>query len=199
MQVVVFSAPDNFEGELEIVKQLLKHNIIFHIRKPKFSYEDLYNYLEQIPSEFYPKIVIHQHIKLLNVFKLKGFHCTRYFLAKNEENIKGVFSEYKAFSFSKSCHTLEELKNSNDFDYVFFSPVFKSISKANYESNYQFESIDKAIKTINTPVIALGGITNKNIPQLLKSNFSGCAFLGSIWNNGKPLNNFNRIRALITL
>ncbi|MCT4581802.1 MAG: thiamine phosphate synthase [Flavobacteriales bacterium] len=199
MQIVIFSAPDNFKGELEIVKQLLIHNVIFHLRKPGISYENLVTYLSEIPSVFHSKIVIHQHIEVLEKFQLKGFHCTRKFLGQHGKNVQKIRKKYSGYSFSKSCHTLEELDAINGYHYVFLSPVFDSISKAHYSSNYSLDAINSVLKNKVTPVIALGGINHKNILQLLKSNFSGIAVLGYIWNSSQPLENFKKLNKLLTL
>lgn len=199
MQIIVFSAPDFIDQELELVKQLLQQNIIFHLRKPGISYEGLVTYLSKIPSEFYCKIVIHQHIEVLEKFQLKGFHCTREFLEEHGEYFQELRQKYLDYSFSKSCHTLEELDDIGAYNYVFISPVFDSISKANYTANYPLDVLNNALKNKKIPVVALGGINHENIPQLQKSNFSGIAVLGYIWNSNKPLENFIKLRKLLTL
>ena len=67
---------------------------------------------------------------------------------------------------------------------MFISPIFDSISKVGYKSNF---SQDKLLETKNTGLLsnniyALGGIDKNNINILKKYGFKGCAVLGTLWN-----------------
>ena len=64
------------------------------------------------------------------------------------------------------------------------SPVFDSISKKDYLSNYTPEEIRKAHKAgiIDKKVIALGGIDMDNIRQVKDYGFGGAAIMGALWN-----------------
>lgn len=199
MQILIFSAPNFIDKELEIVTTLLKENIIFHLRKPEASFDDLVNFIKGIPEQYHSKIVVHQYIKLLSIFNLKGFHCTRIFLNKHDNSIAKITQEHSDKSFSKSCHTLAELDNISEFDYVFLSPIFDSISKSNYPSKFTLSEVESKLTNTNRPVIALGGIKEENIELLINSKFSGIAVLGYIWNSKNPIKNVKKIQDLINL
>ena len=88
-------------------------------------------------------------------------------------------------SVSISCHSFEEVIESRHFcDYLFFSPVFDSISKPGYEHGFTHEQLnnarDKGI--IDERVVALGGITIEQIPLIREYGFGGIAILGALWN-----------------
>ena len=83
------------------------------------------------------------------------------------------------------CLIGEEVKEKkNNFDYVFLSPVFDSISKQGYAAEYTPEQIRQAAKDgiIDKRVIALGGIDEDNILQVKDYGFGGAAILGGLWN-----------------
>ena len=98
---------------------------------------------------------------------------------------KNVFLEKRILSVSRSCHSLEDIKVSSDCDYVFLSPVFDSISKIGYKQGFTPEQLHdaKRSKLINGNVIALGGLTAKNIPVAHHYGFGGVAVLGSLWSD----------------
>ena len=70
-----------------------------------------------------------------------------------------------------------------EFDYLFLSPIFDSISKGGYKSTFSSEQLIEASKAgvIDEKVIALGGITIDKIPYLKRLNFGGVAMLGAIY------------------
>ena len=87
-------------------------------------------------------------------------------------------------SISCSCHTIEEVITQKDSkDYVFLSPIFDSISKVGYHAAFSPTLLKQAAieNVIDEKVIALGGITAKNIPLVKEWHFGGVALLGDIW------------------
>ncbi len=70
------------------------------------------------------------------------------------------------------------------FDYVLMSPVYDSISKQGYRSGYSQETLRQAQAEgiINRKVVALGGISEANLPEIKSLGFGGAALLGDIWN-----------------
>ena len=106
-------------------------------------------------------------------------------------------------SLSRSCHSfkevIESIDNTNpdspkgsksEFDYVFLSPIFDSISKKGYKHSFSNRDLEDAGNSgiINEKVIALGGIIPQFIPQLRAWNFGGAAFLGDVWNRRHEYN-----------
>ena len=83
---------------------------------------------------------------------------------------------------SKSCHSVGELSTSCEYEYVFLSPVFDSISKNGYKSNFELEEISQIFRTRSySNVIALGGIKAEYLPLLAETGFAGAAFLGYLF------------------
>lgn len=107
-------------------------------------------------------------------------------------------------SFFPKFHSLEELKQfrpSSTSQIAFLSPVFDSISKQGYKSEFS-EQMNKftqlkpelmaEIKGRN--LIALGGIDTDKIELARKVGFKGVASLGAIWNSKNPLEKFISMR-----
>ena len=81
-------------------------------------------------------------------------------------------------TISRSCHTLQELKNISHFDYVFLSPIFDSISKQGYRAAFSMETLEQARGIIDEKVFALGGVTLDKITILEQLHFGGIAVYG---------------------
>lgn len=81
---------------------------------------------------------------------------------------------------TRSCHTLQEIRNADGFEYQTLSPVFDSISKQGYYSCFDINALSGEIAGKN--VIALGGITPEHFLLLREKGFMGAALLGYIWN-----------------
>lgn len=145
----------------------------FHVRKPSWSIVKLRAYLSSLPEEWRRIVVLHQHFELEFEFEIKGIHL-------NEKNKLKSFK--KNTVISASYHSLIDLQcETRKFDYVFLSPIFDSISKPDYHSSFDHQKLVKKVSAIPFKVIALGGISNRNISQCKEMGFAGVALLGSFW------------------
>lgn len=86
-------------------------------------------------------------------------------------------------SGKQSCHTFEEVESiDGKAEYCFLSPIYDSISKEGYQSNFEKTELKEFLKKERkTKVIALGGVSDKNYNEVIELGFDGGAFLGSVW------------------
>lgn len=171
--IIVFTLPEFINNESKIIENLLKSGVDYvHIRKPGCREEELAVLIESISPEYRKQLKLHDHFSLAVKYQLGGIQIN----SRNSENTASWLS------VSKSCHTLTEVEEIDDkYDYVTLSPIFDSISKNGYKSNFKLEDMEGNIKNKN--VIALGGVTLKDIPTLIKAGFHGAAMLGYVWKN----------------
>lgn len=165
------------------ITQLFENGLpLLHLRKPEASKEDLENLIGTIPEKYHPQIIIHQHYSLQNTFSLKGIHLP--------EKIRKTADNIDKKVISTSYHRLSDLLNApeSQFEYVFLSPVYDSISKKGHQSSFSDEELTKALKNTSIKVIGLGGISPRNFQKLKKMGFKGGAAIGSLW-NGDPVKN----------
>ena len=202
MRLILISPPENTSKELVLLNQLFEMGLShFHLRKPAFDAEQMTDYLQKIDQSNLSKIVVHSHHQLIKEFGLKGIHLRepdrKKLLEKSallqNKNIQ-EFQENRSFTLSTSIHTQEDLKNeSDDFDYVFVSPVFESISKKGYKPQVNW-NVNRIKSNIKPDVIALGGIDEEKIVVVKKLGFDGVAVLGAVWNEvNQVIDNFKRI------
>jgi len=194
MELIVISSEVEVLNEIDDVNNLFINGLnLFHLRKSNTSEEIYKRFLKSIDSKFHGRIVLHDHHQLLNEFGLKGIHLKEAKRKEIEKNLKsfkaGIGFLEKQHSISSSFHSKEAISGcSIDFDYMFLSPVFDSISKDGYVGK-RFDVSEIASKTI-----ALGGISENNIHKAKKLGYRGVAVLGSIWKTQNPLSEFKKIQ-----
>lgn len=177
MKIIAITSPEVIEADEYIIKVLIKQGIdIVHLRKPDSSIDECRNLLAKLTDKERGKIVVHDYPELYYEFSLMGIHIN-----KNITSLPEGYSGVK----TRSCHSLEEVQMyKDDYDYLFLSPIFDSISKKGYQSNFTDAKLRQAsrIGVIDHKVIALGGVTFDKIPYLQSLNFGGVAMLGAIYN-----------------
>lgn len=178
MRTIVITTPRAFPDEARRITQMLASGMVdrIHIRKPEFTETQLGSLLDDIPSELYPKLSLHDHLHLAVRYNLGGVHLNR----RNPsvpDGFRGLVS--------RSCHSLEEVgQNTGAVNYCFLSPLFDSLSKPGYRAAIPFDQAAKFLsshKGESPEVFALSGVTPGNIHLLSHLGFDGGAILGSAW------------------
>ncbi len=209
MKLIVITTEKFFDGEAEAINLLFENGLkTLHLRKPSASQLEMEDFIPQINKKFHKKIVIHDHYDLFRKFRLKGRHekhkdwvasqkaaclemqrlykrphpCIYCYKDSLPPGFNHAFLKFFG-TYSKSCHSLEELSMTLHSHYVFLSPIFDSISKIDYYQGFTLEQLREAKEKniITERVIALGGITAENIPIVRELGFGGVAVLGSLW------------------
>lgn len=172
--IILITKPELVEGETRFCNKLLAHGLQrLHLRKPALSKEQLASWIEEIEPCFHNRIVVHDHHRLAVRYGLGGIHLN----SRNPE--MPVWFDRKKFSLSCSCHSISEVEAcQKDFDYVFLSPIFDSISKPGYKSAFPKEELTKARKLLSKNVYALGGVNFENLQAVQELGFHGAAMLG---------------------
>ena len=136
-----------------------------------------------ITKKYKVKLIINDDIQLAYKFKNVGFHLGQNDLKKNKKKLRLD----KKIVFGITCHNSLSLAKKAillDSTYVAFGAFFPTkTKKAKYRSN--INTLIKAKKLTNIPIVAIGGITNKNYKKLLLNNTNFLAISGYIWNNKK--------------
>lgn len=175
---IVITLPNFFDGEAEQIVQLLHSSIdLVHIRKPKATAEDVEHLIQQIPSEYRKRLVLHDHHPLAVKYQLYGVHLN----SRNPQPPTGWEG-----SVSRSCHSLDEVKEwKMKCNYVSLSPIFDSISKKRYHAAFSKAELKKAQVEgiVDSKVLALGGVTFNRMDEVLRMGFGGGMILGDAWKN----------------
>ncbi len=178
MKLILITQPQFFAGEAEAISALFRAGLqTLHLRKPEATAAEMDRLIREIPAEFHPRIVVHDHFELTTRYRLKGIHLNR----RNPQPP----ADYHG-SVSCSCHSLDEVRQRKPAcSYVFLSPIFNSISKTGYTAAFTRQELETARDEglIDGRVIALGGVTKERLLELKRLGFGGAAVLGDVWNH----------------
>lgn len=194
MKLIVISSADDVADESIIINHLFQSGLkYFHIRKPNDRPKKIEKLIEQIDPGYYNRISLHQHHQMAADFGIKRLHYTEQ-SRKRSNAQKWQMQTDQGFTLSTSIHHAAMLPSLISFDYVFYGPVFNSISKPGYQSNLEGGFNRKEYWT-KPCVIALGGISLTNLSEISAMKFDGAAVLGAIWNEpDKAIANFLQIK-----
>lgn len=196
MELIVISSPTAVANEGKIINTLFQAGLkCFHIRKPESDIQTVRQLLNEISPEYYVHISLHQFHEITPDYDIKKLHYTEASRIRlTEQKLRSKLDD--SFILSTSIHDISILQKLVNFDYVFYGPVFNSISKQGYRATL---ATDFKLKKINTKpnVIALGGIELSNLHHIKKMGFDGAAVLGTLWNYpDKVLSNFNELKKI---
>lgn len=165
-----------------------------HLRKPKYSTNQMAEYLKQIPTHFHDRIVIHSHHNLALKFTLKGIHLSkshlrtnwRYWLTRVRLKLR-----FKQTSKSRSYSRLQQVyaKEEHNFNYYLIGTMFNNMTGELYSGFYE-DGVIAANRNSGKKLIARGGTSPGSITRALKYGFDGIAFNSYLWNAEMPYEKF---------
>lgn len=187
MRIIAVTLPEVRSDDARIIASLLDSVVnIVHLRKPNANVERCAAILSQLSAEHRSRIVIHDYAELYEEYSLLGIHVNK--------SVRTLPEDYSGLR-TRSCHSLEEAERLKcDYDYIFLSPIFDSISKIGYGSQFSHEELLRASNKgiIDERVVALGGVTPDKIPYLESLGFGGAAMSGAIYSIA-AINNTNAL------
>ena len=138
--------------------------------------------IKKICRKFNVKFLINDDVYLTKKLNADGCH-----LGQKDMNINEAKKIIGNKIIGITCHNSIKLAKEaikNRVNYVAFGAFFPTKTKrAKYSAN--IETLNKVKKLTNIPIVAIGGITNKNYKKLLLNNANFLAISGYIWNNKK--------------
>ena len=142
MKIIAITVPKMIDEDAYLISNLLKMGIhSIHLRKPEATINECRQLLTKLTDAERAKIIIHDYPELYTEFSLKGIHINK--------NITSLPDSYNGFK-TRSCHSFEEIERyKTEYDYLFLSPIFDSISKVGYKSGFTQEELLKASTSAN--------------------------------------------------
>src|SRR5690606_19122963 len=193
--IIVITPEEFIKNETEIINELFQEGLdLLHIRKPLLNSVGMVDFIQKINFKFHHQLVLHSHYELAENFNISRFHFSE------EHRHNSLYKSFKDRIISTSVHDIEVFNELNeDWNYVFISPVFPSISKKGYgEKSNILNDIEKRNNS-NVKLIALGGINDQNISKAFESDIDGVALLGAIWESKEPIKIFKKCTQSVLL
>lgn len=147
----------------------------------------------KITSHFQTRLIINDHYKIAKKVKADGVHLGK------TDTCPVVARDYlgKWYAIGGTANTLEdcEILIKKKVDYIGLGPYRYTVTKENLSPVLGIEGYRRIIKALNTdtPLLAIGGITIADVPELLSTGIHGVAVSGEITKNFNRIGEFNRI------
>jgi thiamine-phosphate pyrophosphorylase len=127
------------------------------------------------------KFIINASLDVALAAEADGVH-----LQKENLPVREIRKRYPALIIGYSAHSLDELKHAeiDGANYIFVSPLFSPISKHSALPAIGCDELCKWIIDRNATVIALGGISVSNLPEVAKAGAKGAAGISLFIKNG---------------
>jgi thiamine-phosphate pyrophosphorylase len=92
------------------------------------------------------------------------------------------------FLIGASVHAVEEALDAarQGADFVVFGPVYDTPSKRRYGPPQGLEALRRVAETVDRPVLAVGGITPRRVPDVLRAGARGVAVISAILGAERP-------------
>ena len=185
-KIIYLISPDKIDIKfyLNLNKVLSFGNVkFFQLRAKNIKKEKLLKIikkLKKITKKHEVKFIFNDDYKFALKIKADGCH-----MGQSDGSFKNARKKLKGKIFGITCHSskklaLDALKY--NADYLAFGSFFKSKLKPKAKKA-NLTILKWAKKNINKPVVAIGGINNKNYKSLMKIGANYLAISSYIWNN----------------
>ena len=134
--------------------------------------------LRILTSKYKAKLIINSRADIAEKVGADGVHLT-----ETSSNASEVKSSFPDLIIGASTHSLEgaHLAEAQGADYITFSPIYETSSKASYGPLQGLDSLRQVTQAVHLPVLALGGITLHRVPECLEQGAFGVALISDIW------------------
>jgi thiamine-phosphate pyrophosphorylase len=157
----------------------------FQLRLKNLSQKKLLNFSKRIikiTTKHKVKFIINDNFILASKIKADGCH-----MGQHDGSFLKAKKKLKNKIFGITCHNSKKLANNaikNKASYIAFGSFFKSKLKQNaIKANLNI--LRWAKKNVKKPIVAIGGINNKNYKKLIRAGAKYIAISSFIWDNPK--------------
>jgi thiamine-phosphate pyrophosphorylase len=163
------------------IEELIHENRIDQVilREKDLSEKELFQLylrIKELVKDTHINLIVNAPLSFAKKYGLSQIHLSQ----KNIREISSI-EELENFSFGVSVHSKEEIDFALRFkpDYLMVSPVFKTSCKKGQQP-LGIDFIRECQDRIDVPIIALGGINDRNIRQLKQLNITNIAMRSNL-------------------
>lgn len=140
--------------------------------------------LRHLTEQYGAKLFINERIDIATAVDADGVHLTETSISVNEARQQLGHNKLIA----ASTHSLDGALRAEEHgaDFITFSPIFFTPSKAAYGQPQGLEKLREVCKQTTIPVFALGGITPQRVCQTRQAGAAGVALISAILANPSP-------------
>ena len=168
----------------ELPKVLSSNKVkFFQIRIKKRDQKEIISVskkIKKITKKYNVKLIINDSVDIAKTVNADGCH-----LGQNDDNIEYAKKKLKKKIIGMTCHGSKKLclrALKKKASYLALGSFFKSKLKQNARKT-KIKILKWAKKEIKIPIVAIGGINDKNYKKLIKAGANYIAISSFIWDN----------------
>ncbi len=172
----------------DIIEQAIDGGVgTIQLREKDLSARDLYGLAKEIREITERKganLIINDRVDIALAVDADGVHLG--WQSLEISMVRKMVGRDKMIGFS--AHSLKEAERAEDSgaDYISISPVFDTAKKDYFIKPLGVGEIGKIKARINIPIIALGGINENNVNEVLRNGADGIAVISAILLSDSP-------------
>jgi thiamine-phosphate pyrophosphorylase len=173
---------------VEVVRRALEGGVkAVQLREKDLPGDELYRLaveLRLLTSLFSARLIINDRPDIALAVEADGVHIGVNSLPVAA--VRRILGKDKIIGYS--AHAIDEAltAQTNGADFVTFGPVFFTPSKADYGTPCGVNKLAAATAVLHIPVLALGGISEAGIPEVLTAKVQGVAVISAIMAAADP-------------
>ncbi|WP_087974283.1 thiamine phosphate synthase [Oceanobacillus rekensis] len=175
-------SPETF---VSIAEKINEYVDFFHIREKAWSDIQLMQTIDLLQSKgiSLEKIIVNHRVNLAQAMQVRGVQLTYQSI-----DVSVARKTDESMYIGCSVHTVEEAvsKALHGADYLLYGHVFDSRSKPGVKPK-GLDGLKQVARHVSIPVIAIGGITPQNTPQIINHGASGIAVLSGVLLSSDPV------------
>ncbi|GAB7387199.1 thiamine phosphate synthase [Bacillaceae bacterium] len=176
-----------------VVREVGSYIDAFHLREKERTAAELLTWGEtlarRLPRE---KLIVNDRLDVALALRARGVHLAHHSLPPS------VARPLTSQLIGASVHSVEEAieKAQQGADYLLFGHVFATPSKPGLPPK-GIGALRQVVEAVGLPVLAVGGITAENLPEVLQTGCAGVAVISSVLHSPSPGEAAKRFRELL--
>lgn len=176
---VYFITDSRYGRHEKLTEKALKGGVrAIQFREKNMSGKDLYltaKRLRELTLEYDALLFINDRVDVAMAVEADGVHVGQSDLPYYA--IREFFDGY----IGVSAHTVKEAKAAERYaDYLGVGPIFKTRTKEDAREPIGIKGLERIVRNVGIPVVAIGGITAENASELFRVGVAGIAVVSAL-------------------
>jgi thiamine-phosphate pyrophosphorylase len=169
---------------LKIIRDAVEGGVkVVQLREKGTSFEEILEIGQKVQALLKPKkipLIINDHIDIALALKADGVHLGR--ADRKVQEARKILGKNAIVGLS--VETVKQVVEAaeSDIDYVAASPVFPSPTKPDCYNPWGLSGLKYICSISRHPVIAVGGINETNVKEVMECKAKGVAVISAIFN-----------------
>jgi thiamine-phosphate pyrophosphorylase len=171
---IIMQAVDGGVGTVQLREKDLKTRDLYKLAKVA----------REITNKKNVKLIINDRVDVAIAVNADGVHLG--WQSLDIDIARRMIGQDKLIGFS--AHSLKDAESAekSGADYISISPIFDTTHKDFFVKPFGVDGIGKIKELVNVPVIALGGINENNVEEVLENGADGIAVISAIILSDNP-------------